>query len=97
MLSAITDNLLPGGVLVIALVLPYGPFVENHSLQAEPSEVLPIDNESWEEGVTSLWKHVLSPLGYTPLALSRVPYLCEGDMGTNYYALDDAVFVLRRT
>lgn len=95
MLRQITDKLCPDGVLVIALVLPYEPFVENHSLQSEPSEELPIDNTSWETGVSSLWEKVLKPLGYTPLALSRVPYLCEGDMNQDYYALDDAILVLK--
>lgn len=95
MLRQITDKLCPDGVLVIALVLPYEPFVENHSLQSEPSEELPINNTSWETGVSSLWEEVLKPLGYTPLALSRVPYLCEGDMNQDYYALDDAILVLK--
>ena len=97
MLKQITDSLRVGGVLVIALVHPYEPFVENHMTQSKPSEVLPIDNKSWERGVSSLWEEVLKPLGYTPLAVSRVPYMCEGDLSQEYYSLDDAVLVLSRT
>lgn len=97
MLKQITDNLCPGGILVIALVLPYQPLVEKHSVQIDPTEDLPIENKCWEAGVRSLWQDVLRPLGYSPVALSRVPYLCEGDLGTEYYALDDAIFVLKRT
>lgn len=93
----ITENLRQDGVLIIALVLPYEPFVENRFMQSKPSEELPVDNGSWELGVSSLWERVLVPLGYTSLAVSRVPYLCEGDMSTDYYALEDAIFVLKRT
>lgn len=28
-------------------------------------------------------------------AVTRLPYLCEGDMYKDYYVLDDAVFVLK--
>lgn len=28
-------------------------------------------------------------------AVTRLPYLCEGDMYNDYYVLDDAVFVLK--
>ena len=96
MLRQITDSLRPGGVVLIALVLPYGPFVEKYSTQARPSEELPVDNSSWEAGVNTLWENVLRPLGYSPLAVSRVPYLCEGDMDTEYYALDDVLLALRK-
>lgn len=96
MLRHITDSLRPGGILLIALVLPYEPFVEKHSLQNDPLEEMPVDNKCWEVGVSSLWEDVLMPLGYSPLAVSRVPYLCEGDMNTEYYALDDVLLVLKK-
>ena len=97
MLRQITDSLQVGGVLVIALVHPYEPFVERYVTQAKSSEELPIDSKSWERGVSSLWEKVLKPLGYAPLAISRVPYLCEGDFSRDYYALDDSILVLKRT
>ncbi len=97
MLRQITENLRLGGVLVIALVHPYEPFVERHMSQSRPSEELPISNESWERGVSSLWENVLRPLGYAPLAISRVPYMCEGDFNQGYYTLDDALLVLKKT
>ena len=50
----------------------------------------------WEEGVGALWTHVLHPLGFTPVAVSRLPYLCEGDLHQEVYHLDDAVIVLRK-
>ena len=96
MLRQITENLHPGGTLIIALVLPYEPFVENHSMKSDPSEQLPIYKHSWE-GVSCLWKEVLEPLGYSPLAITRLPYFCEGDINADYYTLDDAILVLRKT
>lgn len=97
MLRQITEALLPGGILIIALVLPYEPFVEHHFTQSSPSQQLPIDrNASWEVGVSSFWERVLAPLGYTPLAVSKVPYLCEGDLNVEYYMLVDAILVLKK-
>lgn len=96
MLKQITDNLHPGGILIIALVLPYQPLVETYSIQTHPTEQLPLSNSSWEENVSTLWKKVLQPLGYLPVAVSRVPYISEGDLNKNYYTLDDVIFVLKR-
>lgn len=83
---------------MLALVLPYEPFVENHSMQATPAERLPIssDDETWEGGVESLWSKVVKPLGYSLVSFSRVPYLCEGDLNANYYALDNVVLIMKR-
>ena len=33
--------------------------------------------------------------GFELEAVTRLPYLCEGDMYNDYYMLDDAVFVLK--
>jgi len=33
--------------------------------------------------------------GFEVEAVTRLPYLCEGDMYNDYYILDDAVFVLK--
>ncbi len=82
---------------MLALVLPYKPFVERALSQARPSERLPLScSATWEEGVSILWSEVLRPLGYSPLAISRLPYLCEGDLHEEYYALDDVIFMLEK-
>jgi hypothetical protein len=39
---------------------------------------------------------VLSPLGLSLEAVSRVPYLSSGDADHPLYVLDDAVLVLRK-
>ena len=68
--------------------------------QLEPTEILPLSSEDgqvrWEERVGALWTRVLHPLGFTPVAVSRLPYLCEGDLHQEVYHLDDAVIVLRK-
>lgn len=96
MLKQIHSKLRAGGILILALVLPYDPFVERGFLKLPPSEYLPISSKSWEESVSKLWIKVLRPMGFKPLALARVPYLCEGDLNTEYYSLDDAIIVLRK-
>ncbi|XP_004622939.2 methyltransferase-like protein 9 [Octodon degus] len=83
------------GRVVLALVLPFHPYVENVGGKWEkPSETLEIKGQSWEEQVNSL-PEVFRKAGFAVEALTRLPYLCEGDMYNDYYVLDDAVFVLR--
>ena len=96
MLRQIHDKLTTGGILILALVHPYDPFVERGLLKLPPSECLPVSSKSWEEGVATLWTKVLQPMGFEPLALARVPYLCEGDLHVEYYSLDNAIVVLRK-
>ena len=43
-----------------------------------------------------LWGRVLQPLGFSLVAVARLPYLCEGDLHSEFYWLDDAVLVLRK-
>lgn len=38
---------------------------------------------------------VFQSLGFEVEAVTRLPYLCEGDMYKDYYVLNDAVFVLK--
>ncbi|XP_026714953.1 methyltransferase-like protein 9 [Athene cunicularia] len=83
------------GRVILALVLPFHPYVENVGGKWEkPSEVLEIKGHTWEEQVNSL-PEVFSKAGFAIEAFTRLPYLCEGDMYNDYYVLDDAVFVLK--
>ena len=66
------------------------------SRKTKPSEKLEIYGNTWEEGVTTLWKNVIAPLGFQLVALTRLPYLSEGDQSKDYYMLDNAVLVLRK-
>lgn len=60
-----------------------------------PKQHLKIKGKTWEEQVTNLSSEVFSKVGFEVEAVTRLPYLCEGDMYKDYYVLDDAVFVLR--
>ena len=48
----------------------------------------------WEVGVRQLASLVLEPAGFRVVKVSRAPYLCQGDTGSSFYVLDDALFVL---
>ena len=97
MLRQMHTRLNAGGLLLLALVLPYEPFVEKGPAQAEPAESLPLTKvKGWEDGVKTVWESTLKPLGFELVSVSRLPYLCEGDLNQDYYSLDDAVFVLRK-
>lgn len=95
LLRRLRTSLAPGGRLVVALVLPFSPYVEvgergNH----KPSEYLPVRGNGLEIQIASLIDRVFAPVGLRCLVWSKLPYLCEGDLGQSYYFLDDVIFVL---
>lgn len=61
----------------------------------QPSEVITVHGNLWEEQVQSLVSDVFEPSGFTVELFTRVPYLCEGDLYKDFYILDDALFVLK--
>jgi len=89
------------GRLLLAVVLPWCPFVEDGKHQRQPSEKLHMrgglcrEGASFERSVAILHREVLAPLGFEVERWSRLPYLSEGDAHKDIYVLDDAVFVLR--
>lgn len=60
-----------------------------------PKERLRVKGKTWEEQVTNFSNEVFRVVGFEVEAVTRLPYLCEGDMYKDYYVLDDAVFVLK--
>lgn len=60
----------------------------------ETIEILEIKGQNRKEQANSL-PEVFRKAGFVIEAITRVPYLCEGDMYNDYYTLDDAVFVLK--
>lgn len=95
-LEQLKQSLMPDGQIVIALVLPYKPYVESGgSCDHKPRQFLPLSGNSFEEQVNSMMGDVLEPMGFTVERWTRLPYLCEGDLSQSYYWLNDAVFVLR--
>ena len=96
LLRSLASLLKPGsGQLLLAVVLPFRPFVEQGTERRPPAEALHLPpNASFETSVERLWATVLDPLGFRLDALSRVPYLSDGDSVAPVYTLDDALFVL---
>ena len=95
LLTASTASGRPG-VLLIAVVLPFRPFVESGADQLRPTERF---NQlercsTFEAAASSLAATVFAPAGLRVRAFSRVPYISRGDMNQSFYLLSDAIFVL---
>lgn len=88
-------RLAPDGLLLIALVLPFRPFVEHGASRRQPSQHLPITGPIFETQLSSFITDVLQPGGFVVERISRVPYLCQGDLVQDYYQLNDAIVVAR--
>lgn len=84
-----------GGLLILALVLPYEPFVYEGAQSRDPTERLPLSGSDWESSVAELCCRVIEPLGFEIAVLSRAPYLSGGDAHRPLYELDDAIVVCR--
>ncbi|CCW61682.1 unnamed protein product [Phytomonas sp. EM1] len=103
LLREMRESLKPDGFLLLAVVLPWCPFVEYNNEQRAPKERLCMDGvecgkgASFEASVSKLVENVLQPCGFEVLRWTRVPYLCEGNFELEYAVLNDAVFVLKRS
>ncbi|XP_044735024.1 protein-L-histidine N-pros-methyltransferase [Chrysoperla carnea] len=96
-LQKMHSSLTPGGHIVIALVLPFSPYVETGGDKSHlPTERLNITGRTFEKQVFSFWQNVLIPNGFELERWSRVPYLCEGDINQSFYYLDDAIFIVKK-
>lgn len=91
MLNSAREALTDDGLLIVALVLPYKPYVEVTS-DHKPEERLPISGPTFEDQVSSFIKFMDNE-GWNIAAWSRTPYFCEGDFTQSYYWLDDSVYV----
>jgi SAM-dependent methyltransferase len=96
LLERLRALLLPGGRLVIALVLPYEPFFYSGPSTTDPLERLACTEPEWEAAVSSLLARELEPLGFALVSVSRAPYLSFGDTARGLYQLDDAILVLSK-
>ncbi|XP_023329764.1 methyltransferase-like protein 9 isoform X2 [Eurytemora carolleeae] len=94
-LQAIKASLKPQGLLLIALVLPFRPYVElNVKEKNKPSQLLDIHGDTTEQQIVSAVE-VLRRAGFDLVRWSRVPYLCEGDLNQPIYHLTDFILVLK--
>ena len=81
------------GFLVVALVLPFRPYVESVPSH-KPSERMTITGERFEDQVETAVR-VFEEEGFHLESWSRVPYLCEGDLNKPLYHLNNGLFVFR--
>ncbi|KAL1129347.1 hypothetical protein AAG570_013874, partial [Ranatra chinensis] len=94
-LKDIKKSLKPEAKVIVAVVLPFKPYVETgKGWDHKPSETLTVEGKTFEAQVNSLIANVFEPNGFTVKSWTRLPYLCQGDLHQSYYWLDDAVFVL---
>lgn len=61
----------------------------------QPTENINLKGRTFEDQCISLVRDVFEPAGFSLVRFTRVPYLCEGDLESSFYVLDDAVFVLK--
>jgi len=95
LIKDLRDSVVPGtGRIVIAVVLPFRPSVETGSRWVAPSQKLSVKGSSAHQHARSFAKDVFEPLGMKVEAMSRAPYLCEGDVTQPYYLLHDYIYVL---
>eukprot|EP00301_Raphidiophrys_heterophryoidea_P002332 c11085_g1_i2.p1 GENE.c11085_g1_i2~~c11085_g1_i2.p1 ORF type:complete len:228 (-),score=60.40 c11085_g1_i2:288-971(-) len=92
------------GIVVLAVVLPWCPFVEDGTQQKAPVEQLDlppgcpcqgVSRMPFEQCVSLFEARVLRECGLYLEHVARCPYLCKGDAYNPFYSLDDAVFVCR--
>lgn len=96
LLQAALRAVRPGGLLVIALALPYRPFYYDGGSSPEPKQRLSCDGDTFEEQVTALVDSEIAPLGVTLERWARAPYLSAGDKDRPLYELDDVILLCRR-
>lgn len=95
LLGAARSVLETDGLLIIALVLPYHPFVYDSGVPRSPMERLPIRSETFEEAAVEFVSLALLALGLELVCVSRAPYLSGGDAHRPLYELDDLIVVCR--
>lgn len=93
LLRQVKTALKPNAKAIVALVLPFKPYVETGTKDNKPTEELGITGQTFEDQVSSMIE-VLEGEGFRVEAWSRVPYLCQGDLNQAYYWLHDAIFVI---
>lgn len=94
LLNDLKAKLKPNGVILIALVIPFSPWVETSSGYVRPSEKMEIQGDSFEITANKFVEEVLLPNGFVVKAFSKIPYLSQGDYYRELYALTDSLWVV---
>lgn len=96
LLAEIKGALKPGGLLLVALVLPFRPYVEySENKTHKPVEELPFFGATFESQVLSVVSF-FDKEDFQLKSWTRVPYLCQGDLAQSVYVLDDALFLFSK-
>lgn len=95
LLGAARTLLRPQGLLIVALVLPYRPFVYDGGQSRAPTERLPVPSAPFEQAASEFVRLALLALGLEIVAITRAPYLSGGDVHRPLYELDDLIVVCR--
>jgi SAM-dependent methyltransferase len=86
----------PGGVVIVAIPLPYSPIVYRGGRSEPPREPLLPSGLSEDDARRELEQRLFAARGLELLTVARVPYLCPGDLEAPHYLLDSTLFVARR-
>lgn len=107
LLKQIKSSLKLNGYLIVAIVLPFKPYVE-YNKDNRPSEQLPFYSSNYNnsaiannneniinEQITILVNNVFKTLDFELISFTRLPYLCEGNLAQSFYYLIDHVFIFK--
>ena len=82
------------GLLLVALVLPFKPFVEAKE-NFEPTQRLNITSDQTVGQQVQSVVNIFQEFDFELVRWTRVPYLCEGDTVHSVYYLDDMLFLFK--
>lgn len=95
LLSRAISRVKEGGLVVVAIPLPYGPCVYRGARTDLPREFL-MPTGLLDEDACERIEALLAERGAVLRRIARVPYLRPGDSGVPHYLLDSYVFVAQR-
>jgi len=90
--------LVKDGKLVIAVVLPFNPYVERGGINNKPLIDVSLYQSSsrFHSDQLEVFVKAIEKSGFELETWSCVPYLCEGDQTTPYYTLRDTILIFRK-
>lgn len=84
------------GRLIVAVVLPFRPVVQDGRKRRSPVEKVKLRKmKGWEKSVNAINEEIFKPLGFIVERIAKLPYLSGGNGRKSYCTLDDAIFALR--
>uniref|UniRef100_A0A0G4HSM3 Methyltransferase type 11 domain-containing protein n=1 Tax=Chromera velia CCMP2878 TaxID=1169474 RepID=A0A0G4HSM3_9ALVE len=86
LLESMREMLKPGGRILLAVVLPWSPIVEQGRKKFPPKDRLPMDGAfssekptpTFERAAQIFLSRVIQPAGFVVERWTRLPYLCDG-------------------